>query len=65
MPEMTTTSYGIEYTNVAELKGPLMIIDGVDKASFDELVEIETVDGEHRLGRVLEVGFWKAIVQVF
>src|ERR687892_524871 len=62
---MTTTSYGIEYTKVAELKGPLMIIDGVTKVSFDELVEIETVDGEHRLGRVLEVGFGKAIVQVF
>ena len=62
---MTSTSYGIEYTKVAELKGPLMIIDGVTKVSFDELVEIETVDGEHRLGRVLEVGFGKAIVQVF
>ncbi|MDP8888444.1 MAG: V-type ATP synthase subunit B [Thermoproteota archaeon] len=62
---MTATSYGIEYTKVAELKGPLMIIDGVSKVSFDELVEIETVDGEHRLGRVLEVGFGKAIVQVF
>jgi V/A-type H+-transporting ATPase subunit B len=65
---MTTTSpssAGIEYTKVAELKGPLMIIDGVTKVSFDELVEIETVDGEHRLGRVLEVGFGKAIVQVF
>jgi V/A-type H+-transporting ATPase subunit B len=62
---MTTTSFGIEYTKVAELKGPLMIIDGVTKVSFDELVEIETVDGEHRLGRVLEVGFGKAIVQVF
>src|ERR671918_320079 len=57
---MTTTSYGIEYTKVAELKGPLMIVDGVTKVSFDELVEIETVDGEHRLGRVLEVGFGKA-----
>jgi V/A-type H+-transporting ATPase subunit B len=69
LPEMTTTtrssSVGVEYTKVAELKGPLMIIDGVTKVSFDELVEIETVDGEHRLGRVLEVGFGKAIVQVF
>jgi V/A-type H+/Na+-transporting ATPase subunit B len=65
LPEMTTTTFGIEYTKVAELKGPLMIVDGVTKVSFDELVEIETVDGEHRLGRVLEVGFGKAIVQVF
>jgi len=56
---------GVEYTKVAEIKGPLMVIDGITKASFDELVEIETVDGERRLGKVLEVGFGKAIVQVF
>ena len=42
-----------------------MIIDGITKASFDELVEIETSDADRRLGRVLEVGHGKAVVQVF
>ncbi|MFZ0367723.1 MAG: V-type ATP synthase subunit B, partial [Nitrososphaeraceae archaeon] len=42
-----------------------MIVDGVTKASFDELVEIETNDGERRLGKVLEIGYGKAVVQVF
>jgi V/A-type H+-transporting ATPase subunit B len=42
-----------------------MIVDGVTQASFDELVEIETSEGEKRLGKVLEVGNGKAIVQVF
>jgi V/A-type H+-transporting ATPase subunit B len=42
-----------------------MIVDGVTKASFDELVEIETNDGERRLGKVLEIGNGKAVVQVF
>jgi V/A-type H+-transporting ATPase subunit B len=56
---------GVEYTNVAEIKGPLMIIDGVTKVSFDELVEIETAEGQRRLGKVLEVGYGKAVVQVF
>jgi V/A-type H+-transporting ATPase subunit B len=42
-----------------------MVIDGITKASFDELVEIETSEGERRLGKVLEVGFGKAVVQVF
>lgn len=42
-----------------------MIIDGVSRASFDELVEIETNEGERRLGKVLEVGSGKAVVQVF
>ncbi|HEY7110823.1 MAG TPA: V-type ATP synthase subunit B [Nitrososphaeraceae archaeon] len=58
-------SVGVEYTKVAEIKGPLMVIDGVTKVSFDELVEIETNEGDRRLGKVLEVGNGKAIVQVF
>jgi V/A-type H+/Na+-transporting ATPase subunit B len=58
-------SAAIEYTKVAEIKGPLMIIDGITKASFDELVEIESSDSARRLGRVLEVGHGKAVVQVF
>ena len=58
-------SAAIEYTKVAEIKGQLMIIDGITKASFDELVEIETSDSDRRLGRVLEVGHGKAVVQVF
>ena len=62
---MSETAAGIEYTKVAEIKGPLMIIDGITRASFDELVEIETPDKERRLGRVLEVGYGKAVVQVF
>jgi V/A-type H+/Na+-transporting ATPase subunit B len=42
-----------------------MIVDGITKASFDELVEIETSEGERRLGKVLEVGYGRAVVQVF
>jgi V/A-type H+/Na+-transporting ATPase subunit B len=42
-----------------------MVIDGVTKVSFDELVEIETNEGNRRLGKVLEVGNGKAIIQVF
>jgi V/A-type H+/Na+-transporting ATPase subunit B len=60
-----TTTAGVEYTRVAEIKGPLMIIEGVTKVSFDELVEVETSGGERRLGRVVEVGYGKAVVQIF
>lgn len=56
---------GVEYTTIGELKGPLMIVEGVTGAAYDELVEIETVTGERRLGKVLEVGEGKAVVQVF
>jgi V/A-type H+-transporting ATPase subunit B len=60
-----TLEGGIEYSKIAEIKGPLVIVDGVDKASYDELVEIQTTSGEKRLGKVMEVGFGKAVVQVF
>jgi V/A-type H+-transporting ATPase subunit B len=60
-----TLEGGIEYSKIAEIKGPLVIVDGVDKASYDELVEIQTTSGEKRLGKVLEVGNGKAVVQVF
>jgi V/A-type H+/Na+-transporting ATPase subunit B len=65
LSEIATTSSSVEYTKIAEIKGPLIIVDGITKASFDELVEIETAEGERRLGRVLEVGNGKAVVQVF
>jgi len=66
MAGVTKAKYsGLEYTSIAEIKGPLLIVDRVTKASYDELVEIETADGERRLGRVLEVGGQRAVVQVF
>ncbi len=60
-----TAQGGVQYSKIAEIKGPLVIVDDVENAAFDELVEINTSDGEKRLGKVLEVGNGKAIVQVF
>jgi V/A-type H+-transporting ATPase subunit B len=56
---------GVQYSKIAEIKGPLVVVDDVSNAAFDELVEIETNEGERRLGKVLEVGNGKAVVQVF
>ena len=60
-----TLQGGVEYNKIAEIKGPLVVVDGVENVSFDELVEIQTTEGEKRLGKVLEVGNGKAVVQVF
>jgi len=56
---------GVEYTSIYEIRGPLIIVENVHSAAYDELVEVETPDGEVRLGRVLEIGMGKAVVQVF
>jgi V/A-type H+-transporting ATPase subunit B len=53
------------YKTVTEVTGPLIIVQNVEGVSFNELVSIETPDGEKRKGTVLEVGQGKAIVQVF
>jgi V/A-type H+-transporting ATPase subunit B len=54
-----------EYTTVTEVAGPLMIVEGVEGVAYSEIVEIETPDGEHRRGQVLEVREDLAVVQVF
>lgn len=63
MPSRVTG--GVEYTKIGEVKGPLLIIEGVSRAAFDELVEVEVPGGEKRLGKVLEVGGGRAVIEVF
>lgn len=62
---MTKSSGGVQYSKIEEIKGPLVVVGGVEGVAFDELVEIESNDGTHRLGKVLEVGNGSAVVQVF
>lgn len=54
-----------EYRTVTEVAGPLMLVEKVEGAAFDEQVEIETQTGEIRRGRVLEITEDKALVQLF
>ncbi len=54
-----------EYTRITEIKGPLLVVEGVSRVAYDEIVEVELATGERRRGRVLEVNRNIAIVQVF
>ncbi len=55
----------IEYLGLSEINGPLIALEGVRDASFDEIVEL-TVDREKKkLGRIIELYEDKAIIQVF
>jgi len=54
-----------EYTSVAEISGPLMVVEKVEGVAYGELVEVTTPAGEKRLGQVLEVRDDKAVVQLF
>jgi V/A-type H+-transporting ATPase subunit B len=53
-----------EYTDIAELRGPLLIVRGVDGVGWDEFATIRTGTGPDRHGLVLEADRDLAVVQV-
>lgn len=55
---------GLEYIGASSVEGPLVVVDRVRDAGYDELVEIRDGAGRMRLGRVLDVSREKAVVQV-
>lgn len=54
-----------EYNTIKEVAGPLMLVEQVEGAKYEELVEIELPDGELRNGRVLEVNRDQVLIQLF
>ena len=59
------THGGIERRGIAELHGPLAVIDGVSGISVDEQVEVVGIDGVGRTGRVLTTSESRIVVEVF
>ena len=54
-----------EYLTVREIVGPLILMEGVDGAKYNELVEVEFPDGSIGLGNVLEVDGDVVLLQSF
>ena len=55
----------IEYLGLSAINGPMVVLEGISGAAYDEIVEM-TVDGKKRkLGRIIEVYEDKAVIQVF
>ncbi len=54
----------VEYTDVAELRGPLVVVRGARDVGWDEYALIRMDSGETRHGLVLETGRDLAVVQV-
>lgn len=58
----------IEYLGLSSINGPLIALEGVQNAAFDEIVEFTIEDNdtkEKKLGKIIEVYEDKAIIQVF
>ena len=54
-----------EYRTITEAVGPLMVVNGVEGVTYNELVDTIGAGGEIRRGKVLEVNRDKAVVQLF
>jgi V/A-type H+-transporting ATPase subunit B len=55
----------IGYKSISQISGPLLFVEGVKDAGYNEMVTIETASGEIKAGQVLDTRNGLAIVQVF
>ena len=55
----------IEYLGLSKIDGPLIVLEGVMDASFEEIVELKVNGTESKLGRIIELDEDKALIQVF
>lgn len=55
----------IEYLGLSAINGPMVVLEGVHNAAFDEIVEMTVGGREKKLGRIIEVYQDKAVIQVF
>ncbi|HDD42986.1 MAG TPA: hypothetical protein ENF79_04825, partial [Nitrososphaeria archaeon] len=56
---------GMVYRTVREVRGPLLFVEGVRGARYNEVVEVKLADGSEIIGTVLDVYEDRAVIQVF
>lgn len=55
----------IEYLGLSNINGPLVVLENVQNAFYDEIVEFVVAGNEHKMGRIVELNEDKALIQVF
>lgn len=55
----------IDYVGVKEINGSLIVLDNVENASFEEMVDIRLDNGQCRHGRIVQIEGKRIVVQVF
>jgi len=54
-----------EYRTLSQIKGPLIFLERVTGAAYNEIVEITDPSGQVRLGQVLEIDRQRCMIRVF
>lgn len=55
----------IEYLGLSDINGPLIVLEGVKNASYEEVVEFIVEGKRRKKGRIVAVDEDKAVIQVF
>ncbi len=55
----------LQYLGLKDINGPLIALEGVEGAAFDEIARIRLNDGTERIGRVVQLEGDKVVLQVF
>ena len=55
----------LDYVGVKEINGSLIVLDNVENASFEEMVDIRLDNGTCRHGRIVQIDGKRIVVQVF
>lgn len=57
--------YGQVYRSTSEIRGPILVVEGVKGVGYGELIEVRLADGSEMIGTVADALSDKAVVQVF
>ncbi len=55
----------IEYLGLSEINGPLVVLEGVQGAAYDEIVEMTVGGHKKKIGKIIEIYGDRAVIQVF
>ncbi len=55
----------LDYIGLQEINGSLIVLDDVENASFEEVVDIRLEDGTMRQGRIVQMEGSRVVIQVF
>ncbi len=55
----------LEHIGLNQINGPLIVLEGVENAHYEEMVDIHLDNGTKRVGRVVQIEGDKVVIQVF
>ena len=65
METLLGKTQGLINRGLTDVRGSIIMVDNVENVGYDEIVKVRAPDGVDRMGRILEVGRGKAVVQIF